>query len=54
MQYLNEEHHILHYWYTAWPDHKTPNTARQLLGLVKEAEKQRKAINRGPTIIHCR
>lgn len=57
-QYLNEEHHVLHYWYTAWPDHKAPDTARTLLEMVKEVEQQRanptSNPHKGPVVVHCR
>ncbi|ELU06625.1 hypothetical protein CAPTEDRAFT_168672 [Capitella teleta] len=60
LKYLNEEHRIWHYWYTAWPDHKAPNTARQLLELVRAVDQQRASDTSqqapactGPTIVHC-
>lgn len=56
-QYSNECHKVLHYWYTAWPDHKAPDTARQLLDLVKEVETRRYTTSqqaKGPVIVHCR
>lgn len=57
-QYLEERHTVLHYWYTAWPDHKAPDTARQLLELVKQVERHRcDAVTRkakGPVVVHCR
>ncbi len=58
VQYLEEEHRVLHYWYTAWPDHKAPNTAKQLLSLVKEVEQHRYQPHThkpsGPVVVHCR
>ncbi|THD19458.1 Receptor-type tyrosine-protein phosphatase R [Fasciola hepatica] len=37
-----EERHVTHFWYTAWPDHSSPesspSSARQLLQLVQDAE----------------
>ena len=57
-QYLNQQHTVRHYWYTAWPDHKAPDTARQLLELVKEVERWRyhpvTKVMRGPVTVHCR
>ncbi|KAK2153231.1 hypothetical protein LSH36_304g09034 [Paralvinella palmiformis] len=57
LRYHGEEHEVLHYWYTAWPDHKAPNTARQLLKLVKEVEIRRRdpVTNqvKGPVVVHC-
>ncbi|XP_064634475.1 receptor-type tyrosine-protein phosphatase R-like isoform X2 [Lineus longissimus] len=55
--YLNEERKILHFWYTTWPDHKTPDSPKQLLGMVADVEKKRydhdsdKA--KGPVAVHC-
>ncbi|KAK6482369.1 receptor-type tyrosine-protein phosphatase R-like [Huso huso] len=45
---------VKHYWYTSWPDHKTPDSAQPLLQLITEAEEDRKAsAGRGPVIVHC-
>ncbi|CAH1787206.1 unnamed protein product [Owenia fusiformis] len=48
----------LHFWYTAWPDHKTPETAKQLLNLVQEVELRRlerleDGMKPGPVVVHC-
>ncbi|XP_020385430.1 tyrosine-protein phosphatase non-receptor type 5 [Rhincodon typus] len=51
-----EERHLKHYWYTSWPDQKTPDNARPLLQLVQEVEEARqqaKKDNSGPVIVHC-
>ncbi|KAI4878057.1 hypothetical protein NFI96_011664 [Prochilodus magdalenae] len=45
---------VHHYWYTSWPDHKTPDGAGPLLDLVTEVEETREAIGScGPVIVHC-
>ncbi|KAJ8298665.1 hypothetical protein KUTeg_022725, partial [Tegillarca granosa] len=52
-----EVQHVLHYWYTAWPDHKPPESPTMLLGLVKEVELHRQRgqgyRKTGPVIVHC-
>ena len=48
-----EEHSLVHYWYTAWPDHKAPNTARQLLDLVQIVHAHQRTVP-GPIVVHCR
>lgn len=43
-----------HYWYTSWPDHKTPDSAQPLLQLMRDVEEDRLATGpRGPVIVHC-
>ncbi|XP_062374633.1 receptor-type tyrosine-protein phosphatase R [Sardina pilchardus] len=43
-----------HYWYTSWPDHKTPDSAQPLLQLMADVEEDRLASGtRGPVIVHC-
>ena len=53
-----EVQHVLHYWYTAWPDHKPPESPDRILELVKEVEQRRYSENtlrvRGPVVVHCR
>nr|XP_060633443.1 receptor-type tyrosine-protein phosphatase R [Anolis sagrei ordinatus] len=45
---------VKHYWYTSWPDHKTPDSAQPLLQLMLDVEEDRKpSIGRGPVIVHC-
>lgn len=45
---------VKHYWYTSWPDHKTPDSAQPLLQLMGEVEEERLASGpRGPVIVHC-
>ncbi|KAL8565342.1 hypothetical protein ACOMHN_029037 [Nucella lapillus] len=48
---------LLHFWYTAWPDHKPPDSPSMLLELVKEVELRRYRTDgitpRGPVVVHC-
>nr|XP_033806595.1 receptor-type tyrosine-protein phosphatase R isoform X2 [Geotrypetes seraphini] len=45
---------VKHYWYTSWPDHKTPDSAHPLLQLMLDVEEDRKAAaSRGPVVVHC-
>ncbi|XP_053317973.1 receptor-type tyrosine-protein phosphatase R isoform X2 [Spea bombifrons] len=45
---------VKHYWYTSWPDHKTPDSAQPLLQLMLDVEEDRKAFpGRGPVAVHC-
>nr|DBA31129.1 TPA: hypothetical protein GDO54_007029 [Pyxicephalus adspersus] len=45
---------VKHYWYTSWPDHKTPDSAQPLLQLMLDVEDDRKAFTgRGPVVVHC-
>ncbi|XP_062318706.1 tyrosine-protein phosphatase non-receptor type 5 [Osmerus eperlanus] len=43
------------YWYTSWPDQKTPDKAPPLLELVQEVERAREdaPATSGPVIVHC-
>ncbi|XP_008255008.3 receptor-type tyrosine-protein phosphatase R isoform X1 [Oryctolagus cuniculus] len=46
--------HVKHYWYTSWPDHKTPDSAQPLLQLMLDVEEDRLASDgRGPVVVHC-
>ncbi|XP_036856244.2 receptor-type tyrosine-protein phosphatase R isoform X3 [Manis javanica] len=46
--------HVKHYWYTSWPDHKTPDSAQPLLQLMLEVEEDRLiSMGRGPVVVHC-
>ncbi|XP_044612101.1 receptor-type tyrosine-protein phosphatase R isoform X4 [Equus asinus] len=46
--------HVKHYWYTSWPDHKTPDSAQPLLQLMLDVEDDRVAsAGRGPVVVHC-
>ncbi|CAL8068630.1 unnamed protein product [Calicophoron daubneyi] len=51
LQRKQEERRVSHFWYTAWPDHSSPETtpasARQLLQLVQAAEACRRQSHRG-------
>ncbi|XP_068128852.1 receptor-type tyrosine-protein phosphatase R [Hyperolius riggenbachi] len=45
---------VKHYWYTSWPDHKTPDSAQPLLQLMLDVEDDRKSFTgRGPVVVHC-
>lgn len=46
---------LQHYWYTSWPDHKTPDSTLPLLQLMADVEAERRAsASGGPVIVHCR
>eukprot|EP00056_Hartaetosiga_gracilis_P000575 m.39055 g.39055 ORF g.39055 m.39055 type:complete len:677 (-) comp10261_c0_seq1:139-2169(-) len=47
----NEERHIVHFLYTAWPDHGVPNTAGELLSFRKAVNKE--VCSDAPVLIHC-
>lgn len=51
-----EERTLRHYWYTSWPDQKTPDKAPPLLELVQQVEAAREEAppSSGPIIVHCR
>lgn len=45
---------LQHYWYTSWPDHKTPDSTLPLLQLMADVEAERRAsASGGPVIVHC-
>ncbi|MBN3300851.1 PTN5 phosphatase, partial [Amia calva] len=50
-----EERSLRHYWYTSWPDQKTPDKAPPLLELVQDVEEARQQASPdcGPVIVHC-
>lgn len=51
----NQTRMLQHYWYTSWPDHKTPDSAMPLLQLMADVETDRRsATAMGPVIVHCR
>lgn len=55
MQCGNQTRSVQHYWYTSWPDHKTPDSALPLLQLMADVETDRRAATTvGPVIVHCR
>ncbi|XP_057693443.1 tyrosine-protein phosphatase non-receptor type 5 [Corythoichthys intestinalis] len=51
----DEERSLKQYWYTSWPDQKTPDKAPPLLELVQEVERAREEAppTSGPIIVHC-
>ncbi|XP_028644678.1 tyrosine-protein phosphatase non-receptor type 5, partial [Grammomys surdaster] len=50
-----EERSLKHYWFTSWPDQKTPDRAPPLLHLVREVEEaaQQEGPHCSPIIVHC-
>uniref|UniRef100_A0A3P8YMK4 protein-tyrosine-phosphatase n=1 Tax=Esox lucius TaxID=8010 RepID=A0A3P8YMK4_ESOLU len=50
-----EERSLRQYWYTSWPDQKTPDKAPPLLELVQKVEQAREEASptSGPVIVHC-
>lgn len=50
----NQTRSVQHFWYTSWPDHKTPDSALPLLELMTEVESERRfSAAMGPVIVHC-
>ncbi|XP_071622894.1 receptor-type tyrosine-protein phosphatase R isoform X2 [Heliangelus exortis] len=50
----SQSQRVKHYWYTSWPDHKTPDSAQPLLQLMLDVEEDRaESPGRGPVIVHC-
>ncbi|XP_026217008.1 receptor-type tyrosine-protein phosphatase R [Anabas testudineus] len=50
----NQTRMLQHYWYTSWPDHKTPDSAMPLLQLMADVETDRRSsAAMGPVIVHC-
>uniref|UniRef100_A0A671WCW8 protein-tyrosine-phosphatase n=1 Tax=Sparus aurata TaxID=8175 RepID=A0A671WCW8_SPAAU len=50
----NQTRVLQHYWYTSWPDHKTPDSTMPLLQLMADVEADRRtAATVGPVIVHC-
>ncbi|XP_035530699.1 receptor-type tyrosine-protein phosphatase R [Morone saxatilis] len=50
----NQTRVLQHYWYTSWPDHKTPDSTMPLLQLMADVEADRRtAATTGPVIVHC-
>lgn len=51
----NQTRVLQHYWYTSWPDHKTPDSTMPLLQLMADVEADRRTADAmGPVIVHCR
>ncbi|MBV96651.1 Tyrosine-protein phosphatase non-receptor type 5, partial [Eschrichtius robustus] len=50
-----EERGLKHYWFTSWPDQKTPDRAPPLLHLVQEVEEaaQQEGPRCAPIVVHC-
>lgn len=47
------ERDVLHFHYTAWPDHGTPETAGQLLAFIQKSSQSNRDTD-GPIVVHCR
>lgn len=47
------ERDVLHFHYTAWPDHGTPDTAGQLLAFIQKSSQSCRDTD-GPIAVHCR
>lgn len=56
LQSGTEERGLRHYWFTSWPDQKTPDRAPPLLQLVLEVEEAAgwEGQSFAPIIVHCR
>ncbi|KAG1671265.1 Receptor-type tyrosine-protein phosphatase R [Nymphon striatum] len=50
LQFGNESKKVLHFWYTAWPDHKTPSTGKQLLMMATDVEMMRRKFGDSQTV----
>ncbi|KAG9462166.1 hypothetical protein GDO78_014789, partial [Eleutherodactylus coqui] len=50
-----EQRSLKHFWYTSWPDQKTPDQAPALLKLVQDVEEamKKEEHNNRPIIVHC-
>jgi len=55
-----EEHHLIHYYFTGWPDYNVVEP-RKLLDLIETINKHRFYLNKrtiqvpsAPTVVHCR
>ncbi|XP_037086628.1 tyrosine-protein phosphatase non-receptor type 5-like [Pollicipes pollicipes] len=51
-----EQLQLQHFWFTAWPDHRTPEDSEQLLQMAAEVEAARRDSEgnpTGPVVVHC-
>jgi len=46
------ERDVLHFHYTSWPDHGTPETAGQLLAFIQKSSQSSRDTD-GPIVVHC-
>ncbi|XP_071441159.1 tyrosine-protein phosphatase non-receptor type 5-like isoform X2 [Hetaerina americana] len=56
LQKGEEVHETLHFWYTGWPDHRTPPSAKPLVAMAIEVESSRHNNDgspKGPVVVHC-
>jgi hypothetical protein len=47
------ERDVLHFHYTAWPDHGTPETSGQILAFIQKSSQSSRETD-GPIAVHCR
>lgn len=45
---------VIHYFYSGWLDHQTPEKSRGILELVRQVSVESDPQNNGPVIVHCR
>ena len=46
---------VVHYWYTAWPDHGVPETSDEMLDFILASRRARDSASMpGPVVVHCR
>ena len=45
-----EQLQLQHFWFTAWPDHRTPEDSQQLLQMAAEVEGARRDSEGNPTV----
>ncbi|NWU91905.1 PTPRO phosphatase, partial [Upupa epops] len=55
ISYADEVQDVMHYNYTAWPDHGVPpaNAAESILQFVQMVRQKSAKFSKGPKIIHC-
>ncbi|XP_046382949.1 tyrosine-protein phosphatase non-receptor type 7-like isoform X2 [Ischnura elegans] len=56
LQRGEETYETLHFWYTGWPDHRTPPSAKPLVAMALEVETARHNSDgspKGPVVVHC-
>ena len=47
-------HEVIHYFYSGWLDHQTPEKSRGILELVRQVSVESEPQINGPVIVHCR
>jgi len=43
---------VKHFWYTGWPDHGVPETARDVIDFLR-AVKEETGVSKAPILVHC-